>query len=233
MQLILIPDDRTGRLQAVHGRLRHCFGPPGPYRLLDPVSQLVMGLIGGRTRGAVSAAAFVRLRQRFACWESLRDAPVAEILPLIADVSFAEVKAPRLPAALRMVTARRGALTLDFLAGWPDGAALDWLERLPGVGRKTAATVLNFSTLRKPVLVIDTHHLRVIRRLGLVGPRAGIAEAHDRLTPLLPPGWGAAEIDDHHQLVKTLGQRFCRPSRPACPACPLRALCPQGVPRRG
>ena len=229
MQLILIPDDRTDRLIAIHSRLLRRFGPPGPHLLLDPVSQLVMGLIGGRTRGEVSAAAFVRLRQRFADWESLREAPVTEIRHIISEVTFSEVKAPRLKAALQAVTISQGALTLDVLGTLSVRSALNWLERLPGVGRKTAAAVLNLSTLRRPALVIDTHHLRVIRRLGLIGQHATAEEAYDRLTPLLPDEWGAQDIDDHHHLVKTLGQRLCRPTLPACSVCPLRDLCTAGA----
>lgn len=228
MQLVLIPDDRTDCLNVIHGRLLRHFGRPGPFLRLDPVSQLVMGLIGGRTRGQVSAAAFLRLRGRFTDWESLRDAPVTEIRDIISDVTFSEVKALRLKAALRAATLYRGTLTLDFLEAFSVHSALAWLERLPGVGRKTAATVLNFSTLRKPALVIDTHHLRILRRLGLVGQRDNIARAYDQLAPLLPKDWSAGDIDDHHQLMKLLGQRLCRPTEPACCICPLCDICSNG-----
>lgn len=228
MQLTLFPDERASRLLFIHQRLHRCYGPPGPFWEMDPVSQLVMGLIGGRTRGQVSAEVFLRLKRHFADWESLRDAPERQIHTLIAPVTFAEVKAPRLKAALGQLTAERGRLTLDFLAAMSVSASLAWLERLPGVGRKTAATVLNFSTLRKPVLVIDTHHLRVARRLGLVGRRATIEQAYGLLAPLLPADWTAASIDIHHQLLKLHGQRLCRPRRPACGVCVLRDLCAFG-----
>lgn len=228
MQLLLMPDERTDRLITIQRRLFHCFGQPGPFFLLDPVSQLVMGLIGGRTRDEVSAAAFLSLRQRFGAWESLRDAPVGDIRKIISDVTFSDLKAFRLKQALRMVTARRGALTLDFLEALSPHSAFNWLERLPGVGRKTSATVLNFSTLRKPALVLDTHCLRVLGRLGLVSQRDNTAEVYDGLVPLLPEDWGAADIDDHHQLVKMLGQRLCHLSRPVCSLCPLRDLCAFG-----
>ncbi len=228
MQLLLMPDERTDRLVAIHRRLFCCFGQPGSYFLLDPVSQLVMGLVGGRTRGDVSAAAFLRLRKRFADWESLRDAPAAEIRRFIFDVTFSEVKAPKLKEALQAITASQNALTLDFLRTFSVNSALGWLEQLPGVGRKTAATVLNFSTLRKPALVLDTHHLRVLRRLGLIGQRDSTEEVYERLVPLLPNSWNAKDIDDHHQLVKMLGQRLCRSTQPVCSLCPLRDICMNG-----
>ncbi len=225
MQLTLIPDERTDRLIKIHRRLLLRFGQPGPHLLLDPVSQLVMGLIGGKTRGDVSLATFCRLRQRFSDWEHLRDAPVPEIRQLIRNVTFSETKAPRLGAALRTVTVSQSCLSLDFLDTLSVTSALGWLERLPGVGRKTSATVLNFSTLRKPALVLDTHHLRVLQRVGMFGACNTPKKTYELVAPLLPETWSAADIDDHHQLVKTLGQNVCHVTRPNCRACPLCDLC--------
>lgn len=226
MQLVLPLSSETALIAELHGRLLARFGRPRPCRSLDPVSQLVMGIIGGRTLGADSLRAFEALRARFACWEALCDGPVAAVEAAIQPVTYEDAKARHLRRALRQVTARRGRLELDFLRDWPVEPALAWLERLPGVGRKVSAATLNFSTLRRPALVIDIHHLRVLRRLRLVGPRATIALAYDHIVPRLPSGWDAAEYDDHHQLLKKLGQTYCHAGTPACAGCPLRPLCP-------
>ena len=228
MQGLLPFEDTIATPAVLHGRLIARYGVPGPWHHLDPVSQLVMGLIGGRTHSDVSLACFEALRQRFASWEDVRDAPPRDIQACIARVTFAEAKAPRLKAALQRVTALRGRLELDFLADWPVEPALVWLERLPGVGRKVSAATLNFSSLRHKALVLDSHHLRVLKRLGLIRPRADAEEAYRRIVPRLPPDWTAKDFDDHHQLFKTLGQRRCHHAAPACPGCPLRALCPIG-----
>lgn len=229
MQLVLQLDDRAALLVAIHRRLRVRSGAPARAERPDPVSQLVLASIGGRTRSEVSLAAFHVLRRRFGTWDALRDAPLAEVAGTIRMVTYADAKAARLQTALRMISAARGKLCLDFLAEWPVDDALRWLERLPGVGRKVAAATLNFSTLQKKTLVVDTHHLRVMRRLGLVGPRAGLADAADRLMPYLPASWAPRDVDDHHELVKKLGQDICRHAAPECPACPLRDLCPTGT----
>jgi endonuclease-3 len=226
MQLMLALDDRPHKLADIHRRLWRRFGPPGPFHRLDPVSQLVMGIIGGKTRGEVSIAAFEALLARFGRWQAVRDVSAAEIEAAIAAVTYAERKAPRLKLALQKVTAPDGRPTLDGLDTLTVTDALAWLERLPGVGRKTAAATLNFSTLRKPTLVIDSHHRRVLQRLGLLARRCSFANAHDCIMPLLPPGWTADDMDDHHQLMKTLGQRICTHGKPTCHRCPLRDLCP-------
>lgn len=233
MQLLLGFDDRTRTLAEIHRRLQRRFGPPGPWLPLDPVSQLILGLIGGRTRGEVSRSAFEALRARFGSWAALRDAPAAEIQEVIRGVTFADRKALRLKAALTAMTAAHGEPTLDHLERLSAEDALTWLERLPGVGRKAAAATLNFSTLRKAALVIDTHHLRVLQRLGLASGRSSLAQAHDRIMPVLPPAWSAAGLDEHHQLMKTLGQTVCRHGAPSCRDCPLHDLCPTASARDG
>ena len=193
--------------------------------MLDPVSQLVMGMIGGKTRSEVSKEVFVQLRRRFRRWENLRDADLSEVRRLIAPVTFPENKAFRLQAALRLITKSQGRLSLDLLKPMSVPTSLTWLEGLPGVGRKTAATVLNFSTLRKSALVVDSHHLRVAKRLGLIGLRDDTVEAYETLTPLMPVHWGALDIDNHHQFVKRHGQETCKAERPICGNCPLKEVC--------
>lgn len=228
MQLQLALDDRPALLAEIHRRLLRRFGPQGPYLRLDPVSQLVLGLLGGRTPGDVSQAAFEGLVLSFDSWSEVRDAPLIKIRPIIAAVTFAEAKAPRLKLALAAITASDGRPRLDHLAYRTVAESLAWLERLPGVGRKVAAATLNFSTLAKAALVIDTHHLRVLRRLGFVGWRANLRQTYDTVVPLLPSSWDAAAIGQHHHLFKRLGQELCRHAAPLCNRCPLMELCPTG-----
>ena len=226
MQLLFTFDDGAVTFEDIHRRLRSHFGPQGPWQLLDPVSQLVLGIIGGRTRGTASLLALESLMSRFGSWEAVRDASCQAVETEIARVTFAENKARHLQLALRQLTQDRGRLDLSFLETLPVETAIKWLERLPGVGRKVSAATLNFSHLRMKTLVIDTHHLRVLKRLGRVRPKADIREAHDQIVPQMPGRWIAADFDDHHQLVKSLGQTVCRHDTPACAGCPLRSICP-------
>lgn len=108
---------------------------------------------------------------------------------------------------------------------------MDWLEGLPGVGRKIAAGVMNTSIFARPVLVIDSHHRRIVQRMGLVPSRADTARAYDTLMPVMPPEWSAPDMDEHHLLVKRLGQTICRPTQPDCGACPVVDDCETGTAR--
>ncbi len=165
------------------------------------------------------------MRAAFPEWDALCDASPAAVQLLLQGVTFAEAKSVQLPAALRKIRDRRGEVDLDFLDTWPVEPARLWLMELPGVGPKVSAAVLNFSRLRKRALVIDTHYLRVVRRLGLIGTGVGDDRAYRVLERLLPDAWGAEAIGDHHWRVKTHGQTRCRAIVPQCVGCPLDDVC--------
>ena len=222
-------DDLRLKALEVHRRLGEVFGLPIPYfHSLDPLSELVSSLLSHRTRNAESGRAFKALRGRFPDWAELIDADTAEVEALIAGVTWPEAKAPRIRQVLRDVRDRHGALTLDFLADMEPEAARAWLAAIPGVGPKTSAAVLSFSTLRMPALPVDSHHHRVAQRLGLIGPKVDVGPAHDALRALLPADYSAQDLYDDHELLMLHGQKTCHFRSPACGRCPLLDLCPAG-----
>lgn len=226
------------RLVEIHRRLCDAYGCPVPYfSASDPLSMLISSLLSHRTRNADTARAMAGLRERFADWTALRDAPTREVEAVIAAVTWPELKAPRLQAALREITRRVGGLTLDFLADWPVEKARAWLESLPGagVGRKTSASVISYSYLRGKALPVDSHHHRVAARLALIPQRTSLEKAHALLEAALPPEWDAQTVYDHHQVIMKHGKRCCfpRPREPDCPRCPLLDLCPTGQAKLG
>ncbi len=233
LQLALEEGDRSLALLHVRDRLVEAFGPPQPHVRRDPVAQLVRALIASRTQDAVSDAVLARLRAAFRPLARLAEARVEEVLPVIAPVTHAERKAPQLIEAIRRVGRLRGAVTLDFLEGWPVDDAMAWLQELPGAGQKVAASVLNLSTLRRRVMVVDTHVQRVARRVGLAGERAEAGEVRLVLMDLAPDVWEPEDFSDLHKLLKRLGQLHCHAAMPECPACPLRQGCPEGERRFG
>lgn len=219
----------------VHERLCAAYGCPiAFFHDLVPLSELVSALLSHRTRNRDSGRAFRQLRARFPTWEAVRDAPMQEVQEAIAPVTWPEQKAPRLQAILRELTARRGGdMSLDFLGELSVPQARAWLESLPGVGPKTSAAVLLFSRLRMPALPVDSHHYRVAVRLGLIPARVPVGPAHALLAALLPRGWGAQQVYDHHEALMLHGQRCCYHQAPACERCPVLDLCPVGQQRKG
>ncbi|HEX8429877.1 MAG TPA: hypothetical protein VF625_01275 [Longimicrobium sp.] len=223
------------RVLVAHERLCAAYGCPIPwFHELDPLSELVSSLLSHRTKNRDSGRAFRQLRERFAEWSEVRDAPVAEVEAAIAPVTWPEQKAPRIQEVLRRVGELRGGdLELDFLEGMPVAEARAWLESLPGVGPKTSAAVLLFSRLHLPALPVDSHHHRVAQRLGLIGASVAVGPAHRILEAQLPAEWGARELYDNHEALMIHGQRCCFFRDPACGRCPVLEICPFGQERMG
>lgn len=216
------------RLLEAHVRTH---GPLGQWVTFDPVTQMVHAILDGRTREDVSKRAFRKLCGRFASWDDLRRVSPNTIAYLIRPVTFADNKAAQISAAFHKIHYLRGALSLDFLAGYSVEAARAWLEVLPGVGPKVSAAVVNFSTLGMPALVVDSHYQRIAKRLGFVTSKAS-DRAMDRSLGRLVPGWMTTDdLQQNYFLVKRHGQTVCHHS-PKCPACVLSDLCLLGRRRR-
>jgi len=188
----------------------------------DPLSMLVDIILSHRTRDEQTEAAYDNLVKRFGSWEAMRDAPTSEVQETIANVNWPEVKAPRLQALMRRIAEERGELNLDFLRDIPVEEGAAWLNRLEGVGPKTTAAVLLFSS-RKPILPVDTHVWRVSIRLGLIGKKVTADNAHALLQALLPND--PQTIYNFHKALLRHGQRVCVYDRPRCEKCILTDLC--------
>jgi endonuclease-3 len=204
-------------------RLDQAYGRPVLAPRFPPVGELVYTVLSQNTADVNTDRTYAALRRQFATWREVRDAPVAEVEKTIAPGGLSHVKAPRIGAILRALSEAGGEPDLGLLDGLSDGEALAYLQRLPGVGPKTAACVLLFS-LGRPAMPVDTHVHRVAGRLGLLEPRLTADAAHGVLTALAGPA--ATDIYAAHVDLVRHGRRVCHARRPACEACPLNDLCP-------
>ncbi len=93
------------------------------------------------------------------------------------------------------------------------------LERLPGVGRKTANVVLN-TAFGLPTVAVDTHIFRVANRTGLA-PGKDPLEVEQRLLKFTPPEY----LKNAHHWLILHGRYVCLARRPGCPECRIRDLC--------
>ncbi|WP_375403789.1 endonuclease III domain-containing protein [uncultured Sphingomonas sp.] len=202
------------------------FGAALPRTRRTPFGQLIKSMLSARTRDAVSIAAYDVLMARYPGPRALAAAAPADIEAVVAAITFAPNKATNIAAALRMIGRERPDFDLAFLATMPLADALAWLERLPGVARKVAASVLNLSTLNRPVFVVDAHVARVLRRLGHVG-RTADGEAVSEAVTAAMADWSGDDFALFHTVTKRLGQEVCRWDVPECGRCPLAEDCPR------
>jgi endonuclease III len=93
------------------------------------------------------------------------------------------------------------------------------LERLPGVGRKTANVVLN-TAFGQPTVAVDTHIFRVANRTGLA-PGKDVLSVEEKLLKFTPPEY----LQNAHHWLILHGRYVCLARKPGCPQCLIRDLC--------
>ena len=93
------------------------------------------------------------------------------------------------------------------------------LQKLPGVGRKTANVVLN-NAFGQPTIAVDTHIFRVSNRTG-IAPGKDVLQVELKLEKFVPEEY---KLHAHHWLI-LLGRYVCVARTPKCGECPIVDLC--------
>jgi endonuclease-3 len=204
----------------VHQLLVDEFGLPDWRPHLSPVGELVSTILSQNTNDTNRDVAYDALRKQFPTWELVRDAPEKQVIDAIRPAGLANQKGPAIQNALRVISAERGRIELDFLTSLSNQQAANWLLQLKGVGPKTAAIVMLFS-LQMPAFPVDTHVYRVTGRLGLRPDRMNANQAHSFLADQFHP---ETYYPVHLNLIR-LGREICTARKPACASCPLNKVC--------
>jgi endonuclease III len=135
---------------------------------------------------------------------------VAGLEPLIKTIGLYRTKAKNVVALSRILLDEHGGEV---------PAEREALERLPGVGRKTANVVLN-TAFGQPVIAVDTHLFRVANRTGLA-PGTDPLEVEQKLMKFTPPEF----LKNAHHWLILHGRYTCLARKPGCPQCLIRDLC--------
>lgn len=151
------------------------------------------------------------LFQKYTTLQAFADADLAELEQDVKPCGFYKMKAKSIKEACqRLLTVYHGIL--------PN--TMDELLTLPGIGRKTANLLLG-DVYQKPAVVVDTHFIRITKRLGLTTEKDPPKIETD-LRKLLPPEESSAFC---HRIV-LFGRDVCRARKPQCEACPMQEICP-------
>ncbi|HRY32295.1 MAG TPA: endonuclease III [Bacteroidales bacterium] len=142
---------------------------------------------------------------------SLASADHDTVFELIRSCSYPNNKTKHLLGMARK-------LLSDFGGKVP--AAVEALQTLPGVGRKTANVVASV-VWKLPAMAVDTHVFRVSARLGLTVGAKTPREAENQLVRYIPP----EKIHLAHHWLILHGRYTCQARKPKCDACPLTGVC--------
>jgi endonuclease-3 len=142
--------------------------------------------------------------------EAMAALAAPRIEPFIQSIGLYRTKARHLAELSRLLVAEHGGRV---------PATREALERLPGVGRKTANVVLN-TAFGQPTVAVDTHIFRVANRTGLAPGKDPLA-VERKLLKFTPPEFLRHA---HHWLILH-GRYVCVARRPKCGPCPIRDLC--------
>lgn len=197
------------RLDERYGPVECFLDHTNPYHLVISV------LLSAQTTDAQVNKVTPDLFRRWPTPEALASASPAEVGEVIHSLGFYKSKAAHAVEAAQMIVAEYGGEVPDTMAE---------LQRLPGVGRKTANIVMNVAFGKVEGIAVDTHVNRIAHRLAL-SPKAHEAEplkTEQDLLKLLPHELWA---DVNHQWI-SFGREICSAKKPACDTCPLVDLCP-------
>jgi endonuclease-3 len=151
------------------------------------------------------------LFKEFSSPKALSKATPAKVLPFIKSISYPNNKSKHLVGMAKM-------LVKDFNGEVPSD--VDDLQKLPGVGRKTAHVIASVF-FNQPKLAVDTHVFRVADRIGLTTKAKNPLQSEKQLLKYLPEN----KIAIFHHWIILHGRYVCLARSPKCNECGLSNLC--------
>lgn len=180
----------------------------------DPWQLLVATRLAAQCTDARVNLVTPALFARFPDAQSMAQADVEEVAELIHSCGFYRTKSQDLVEFSKTIVN-------DFNGKVPD--SIEELTTLQGIGRKTANLIVG-DIYGKPAVVVDTHCIRITRRLGLHEEKdAGKIEKI--LRELLPP----EESNDFCHRLVLHGRAVCKAPKPKCEECCMQAFCKKKI----
>lgn len=181
----------------------------------DPFRLTIAVLLSAQTTDKGVNKVTPALWERYPTPADLAAADVRDVEGIIRTIGFFHTKAANVIKCAQMVVA-------DYGGEIPRD--IDELQKLPGVGRKTANIVLNVGYGIVDGIAVDTHVNRIAHRLKLspkTHEKEPLKTEQDLLKILPREYWN----DVNHQWIM-LGREICDARKPLCGECPLADICP-------
>ena len=180
----------------------------------DPYQLLVAVILSAQCTDKRVNMTTPALFEAFPTPHHMARATAEEIYPYIKSISYPNNKARNLAGMARM-------LCEEFGGEVPSD--LEQMQRLPGVGRKTANLILG-DIYGQEGYVCDTHCIRITGRLGITDGSKDPLKVEQQLRKVIPP----EESNNFCHRMVLHGRALCMARGPLCSECPLQSLCDYG-----
>lgn len=180
----------------------------------DPFKLTIAVMLSAQTTDKAVNKVTPKLWEKYPTPNDLAEARQSDVADIISSIGLYKNKSAHAIGIAQMVVA-------DYGGKVPSD--IDELQKLPGVGRKTANIVMG-EGFKQPVgIAVDTHVNRIAHKLKLVGAKTTDPNKVEQelLKVFSPNQWG----DVNHTLV-LFGREFCDAKKPKCNTCPLNDICP-------
>ena len=204
-------EDKKDQLKAIMDILAPMFPDRKPFLDFKTSFQLLVAtVLSAQCMDITVNKVTPELFRRFPDPASLADAPLAEVEKIIHMVTFFKAKAHNIKALSRMITERYGGEVPD---------SMEALTAMPGVGRKTAGSVLAL-IFGQPAIIVDTHFSRVCRRLGL-----SASEKPEEIEKDIAASAKREEWTEISNVLNRFGRAVCHSRSGECDKCKVKDFC--------
>lgn len=180
----------------------------------DPLQLLIATRLAAQCTDARVNMVTPELFARFPDVYAFSESSAEEVAPYIQSCGLYKTKS-------RDIVAMAKKLVEDFDGKVPDN--IEELTALPGIGRKTANLIVG-DVYGKPAVVVDTHCIRITRRLGLHELKDA-KKIEFILRDLLPP----EESNDFCHRIVLHGRAVCDARKPKCEECCMKGFCKKKI----
>jgi len=215
-------EDLKTKVRKITLLLEKQYGVPRKKGSGDLLDILIETILSQNTNDRNRDEAFRRLTTRFPRWEDILKTKTKSIVSAIRPGGLAERKARRIREILNWIKEREGRLSLSFLKTMGSEEIEKTMGALKGVGPKTVHCLLLFG-LGRDAFPVDTHILRIGKRLGFIPEGMNAEKAHTWMDPLISKG---KSLSLHLNLIQ-FGRSVCKAKNPQCGVCFLTNECIQ------
>jgi endonuclease-3 len=189
---------------------------PHPHTALihsSPLELLIATILSAQATDKLVNTVTPQLFQKYKSALDFANADLKELDKDLSRVNFHFNKAKNIQAACKIIAEKYNGQVPD---------TMEELDALPGVARKTANVVLGNAFHKAQGIVVDTHVMRLSKKLGLTEAKDPVKIEQDLMKIVPKDKW----IDFSHLLIN-FGREYCQARPHKCDNCPLDDLCPE------